>query len=166
MTEWEAVAINLAWWISLWVILEYFWMSQEALIILTVMLLLDRIFWVIDAYIQETLQSKLMVTWLVKKLTRRMLPFIVIAIMRWAGFENIDLIATIILSILIVAEGYSVVWHIYSINYWEQIMEIDALKLMFEWIANLLRTKIDETLPPKKKNGWKESGSTESWETI
>ena len=152
MTEWEAVAINLAWGISLWVILEYFWMSQEALIILTVMLLLDRIFWVIDAYIQGTLQSKLMVTWLVKKLTRRMLPFIVIAIMRWAGFENIDLIATIILSILIVAEGYSVVWHIYSINYKEPLAEIDALKLLMEWIANLLRTKIDETLPPKKNH--------------
>lgn len=162
MTEWEAVAINLAWGISLWVILEYFWMSQETLIILTVMLLLDRIFWVIDAYIQGTLQSKLMVTWLVKKLTRRMLPFIVIAIMRWAGFDDIDLIATIILSILIVAEGYSVVWHIYSINYWEQIMEIDALKLMFEWIANLLRTKIDETLPPKKKDEWKENENTKS----
>lgn len=166
MTEWEAVAINLAWGISLWVILEYFWMSQEALIILTVMLLLDRIFWVIDAYIQGTLQSKLMVTWLVKKLTRRMLPFIVIAIMRWAGFENIDLIATIILSILIVAEGYSVVWHIYSINYKEPLAEIDALKLLMEWIANLLRTKIDETLPPKKKNEWKENENTESWGTI
>ena len=156
MTTWEWVFINIAWGISLWVILEYFWMSQETLIILTVMLLLDRVFGVINAYIQGTLESKLMVTGLVKKLTRRMLPFIVIAIMRWAGFDKIDLIATCILSILIVAEGYSVIWHIYSINYWKQLAEIDALKLLIEWIAKLLKSKAEETLPPKDEE-WNEN---------
>ena len=155
MTEWEAVAINLAGWVSLGVILEYFGMTQETLIILTSMLLLDRIFGVVNAYIQETLESKLMVTGLVKKLTRRMLPFIVIAIIRGSGFENVDLIANIILGILIVAEGYSVIWHIYSINYKKQLEEIDALKLLMEWIARLLKSKIDETLPPNEKDGWK-----------
>lgn len=156
MTTWEWVFINIAWGISLWVILEYFWMSQETLIILTVMLFLDRVFGVINAYIQGTLKSKLMVTGLVKKLTRRMLPFIVIAIMRWAGFDKIDLIATCILSILIVAEGYSVIWHIYSINYWKQLAEIDALKLLIEWIAKLLKSKAEETLPPKDEE-WNEN---------
>jgi phage-related holin len=149
MTEAEGFAFNIAGWISLGMILEYFWMTQETLIILTVMLVLDRAFWVINAYIQGTLQSKLMVSGLVKKLTRRMLPFIVIAIMRWAGFEKVDLVSTCILSILIVAEGYSVIWHIYSINYWKQLAEIDALKLLIEWIANLLKSKAEETLPPK-----------------
>lgn len=147
---WTKLALsNIIWWIGLWVALDYFWMSQETLIILTIMLFLDRVFGVTNAYIQGTLESKLMVTGLVKKLTRRMLPFIVIAIMRWAGFDKIDLIATCILSILIVAEGYSVIWHIYSINYWKQLAEIDALKLLIEWIANLLKSKAEETLPPK-----------------
>ena len=149
MTQWQAVAINLAWGISLGVVLEYFWMTQETLIILTSMLVLDWIFWVINAYIQGALQSKIMVTGLVKKLTRWMLPFIVIAIIRWAGFDNVDFISTALLSILIVAEGYSVIWHLYSINYGEQLMEIDALKLLFQWISNLLKSKIDDSLPPK-----------------
>lgn len=162
MTEWEAVAINLAGGISLGVILEYFGMTQETLIILTSMLLLDRIFWVVNAYIQGTLESKLMVTWLVKKLTRWMLPFIVIAVIRGSGFENVDLVANIILGILIVAEWYSVIWHIYSINYKKQLEEIDALKLLMEWIARLLKSKIDETLPPKDKEEWK-SDNTELW---
>lgn len=158
MTEGEAVAINLAWWISLGVILEYFWMSQETLIILTVMLLLDWAFWVCNAYIQGNLQSKLMVTWLVKKLTRWCLPFIVIAVLRWAWFENIDLIATSILSILIVAEGYSVVWHIYSINYKQELPEIDALKMLFEWIAKLFRWKLeDKDLSDNEKDEWNEN---------
>lgn len=91
-----------------------------------------------------------------------MLPFIVIAIIRGSGFDNVDLIANIILSILIVAEGYSVIWHIYSINYKQQLQEIDALKLLMERIAKLLKTKIDETLPPKDEEEWKKNDSTES----
>lgn len=156
MTTWQWVAMNIAWGIWLWVILEYFWMSQETLIILTVMLLLDWIFWVINAYIQWTLQSKLMVTGLVKKLTRWCLPFIVIAVMRWAGFEKVDLVATVMLSILIVAEWYSVIWHIYSINYKESLPEIDALKLLFNWLGKLFKSKLDD-LTPKDDDKWNEN---------
>ena len=155
MTEDEGLAFNIAWGVWLGVMLEYFWMTQETLIILTVMLLLDWIFWVTNAYIQGTLQSKLMVTWLVKKLTRWMLPFIVIAVLRWAGFEKVDLISTTLLSILIVAEWYSVIGHIYSINYKQTLPEIDALKMLFEWIGKLFKWKLDD-LTPKDKDSWNE----------
>lgn len=154
---WTKLALsNIIWWIGLWVALDYFWMSQETLIILTVMLLLDWIFWIVNAYIQWTLESKLMVTGLVKKLTRWCLPFIVIAVMRWAGFDKVDLVATIILSILIVAEGYSVIWHIYSINYKEQLPEIDALKLLIQWVGKLFKWKLDD-LSPKDEDRWNEN---------
>lgn len=155
MTEAEWFAFNIAWGVGLGVMLEYFWMTQETLIILTVMLLLDWIFWVTNAYIQGTLQSKLMVTWLVKKLTRWLLPFIVIAVLRWAGFEKVDLISTTLLSILIVAEWYSVIGHIYSINYKQTLPEIDALKMLFEWIGKLFKWKLDD-LTPKDKDSWNE----------
>lgn len=155
MTEAEGFAFNIAWGVWLGVMLEYFWMTQETLIILTVMLLLDWIFGVINAYIQWNLQSKLMVTGLVKKLTRWLLPFIVIAVMRWAWFDKVDLVSTCILSILIVAEWYSVIWHIYSINYGEQLEEIDALKLLFQWIGKLFKWKLDD-LTPKDKDSWNE----------
>ena len=157
MTEAEWFAFNIAWWVGLGVMLEYFWMTQEILIILTVMLLLDWIFWVTNAYIQGTLQSKLMVTWLVKKLTRWMLPFIVIAVLRWAGFEKVDLISTTLLSILIVAEWYSVIGHIYSINYKQTLPEIDALKMLFEWIGKLFKWKLDDLTPKDKDHEWKKS---------
>lgn len=160
MTQAEWFAINIAGWISLGMILEYFWMTQETLIILTVMLLLDWIFWVIDAYIQWTLQSKLMVNWLVKKLTRWLLPFIVIAVLRWAWFDKVDLISTVLLSILIVAEWYSVIWHIYTINYWESIGEIDALKMLFKWIAWIFKAKIDEDLSHKDKQDGKKGNES------
>lgn len=145
---WEAsgagAVLNIAWWVTLWALLNYFWMSSETLIILTVMLILDWVFGVINAYMQDNLQSKLMVNWLIKKLTRWCIPFIVIAVLRWAGFENIELIATSILSILIVAEWYSIIWHIYSINYKQSLPEIDALKLLIERIAKLFKWELDK----------------------
>lgn len=156
MTEAEWFAVNIAWGIGLGVILEYFWMTQETLMILTVMLLLDWIFWVVNAYIQGTLQSKLMVNGLVKKLTRWLLPFIVIAVLRWAGFDRVGLVSTTILSILIVAEWYSVIWHIYSINYKETLPEIDALKLLMQWVSKLFKSKLED-LNPNDKDKWNEN---------
>ena len=157
MTWTKLAFANILWGIGLWAILDYFWMAQETLIILTVMLLLDWLFWVINAYMQGNLQSRIMVTWLVKKLTRWLLPFIVITIVKGAWFDNSEFISTAILSILIVAEWYSVIWHIYSINYGEQLEEIDALKSLLRWIAKLFKDKVDDTLPPKDLEKWNEN---------
>ena len=144
MTQGTWAIMNIAGWLALGAILDYFWMSWERLIILSSMLILDRIFWIVDAYIQGTLQSKVMVNGLIKKLTRWCFPFIVIAVLRWAGFGEVDLISTAMLSILIVAEWYSIVGHIYSINYKETLPELDALKSLFEWIWKLFKWKVDE----------------------
>lgn len=146
MNEVEWVAVNLAGWITLGVILEYFGIGGETLIILSAMLLLDWLFGIIDAYMQGTLESKLMVRWLVKKLTRWCFPFVVIWVLRWAWFDSTELITTAMLSILIVAEWYSVIGHIYSINYKQALPEIDALKMLFEWIAKIFKWKVDDTL--------------------
>ena len=146
---WESNALwvigNIAGGLTLTAILEYFWMSWETLIILTVMLVLDWLFWMANAYIQWTLQSKLMWSGLFKKLTRWCFPFIVIGVLRGAWFDNIDLISTAILSIIIVAEWYSVIGHIYSINYKENLPEIDALKMLFQWVGKIFKWKVDDT---------------------
>ena len=151
MTEAEWVIVNVAWWFTLATILEYFGIGHETLIILSAMLILDRIFWIVDAYMQGTLESKLMVRGLIKKLTRWCFPFIVIGVLRGAGFDSTELITTAMLSILIVAEWYSVIWHIYSINYKQQLPEIDALKMLFEWVAKLFKGKVDDTLKEDEK---------------
>lgn len=150
MTEAEWFAVNIAWGITLATILEYFWIGGETLIILSVMLLLDWVFGVVDAFMQGTLESKLMVRGLIKKLTRWCFPFIVIGVLRGAGFDSTELITTAMLSILIVAEGYSVIGHIYSINYKQSLPEIDALKMLFEWVAKLFKGKVDDTLKEDK----------------
>ena len=56
---WESNVIwaagNILWWLTLTAALEYFGMSSETLIILTVMLILDWLFWIANAYIRHEL---------------------------------------------------------------------------------------------------------------
>lgn len=135
------------------VALEYFWISWEVLAILSVLLALDYVFGVLDAYLLDrtSVTSTKMRKGLAKKLTRWMLPMIVIIILKWVWANDIELASTIIFSILIITEWYSIIGHIYSINTWEELPEIDALKLLFEFIADLLKWKLPSTKGEKKK---------------
>ena len=127
-------------------ILEYFQVSSEVLIILSVMLALDYIFWVIDAYLldRENVTSAKMWKGLVKKLTRWMLPLVVIAILRWVGAWDLEMASTVIFSILIITEWYSIIGHFYSINAWKQLPEIDCFELLMRFIVNLIKGKVPE----------------------
>lgn len=135
------------------VALEYFWINWEVLAILSVLLALDYVFGVLDAYLLDrtSVTSTKMRRGLAKKLTRWMLPMIVIIILKWVWANDIELASTIIFSILIITEWYSIIGHIYSINTWEELPEIDALKLLFEFIADLLKWKLPSTKGEKKK---------------
>lgn len=133
--------------------LEYFGISWEVLAILSVLLALDYVFGVLDAYLLDraSVTSTKMRRGLAKKLTRWVLPMIVIIILKWVWANDIELASTIIFSILIITEWYSIIGHIYSINTWEKLPEIDALKLLFEFIANLLKWKLPSTKEEEKK---------------
>lgn len=150
-TGWAIASVAGGIWLA--AALEYFWISGEVLAILSVLLALDYVFWVLDAYLLDrtSVTSTKMWRGLAKKLTRWMLPMIVIIILKGVGAEDIGLASTIIFSILIITEGYSIIWHIYSINTWEKLPEIDALKLLFEFIANLLKGKLPTTKKEEEK---------------
>lgn len=124
--------------------LEYFGISWEVLAILSILLALDYVFGVLDAYLLDrtSVTSTKMRRGLAKKLTRWMLPMIVIIILKWVWADDIELASTIIFSILIITEWYSIIGHIYTINTGEKLAEIDAMKLLFEFIANLLKGKL------------------------
>lgn len=129
-------------------ILNYFQVSWEVLIILSVMLALDYIFWIADAYLEDKQQvtSTKMRRWLLKKMTRWMLPLIVVAILRGVGAGELETVSTVIFSILIITEWYSIIWHIYSINSdWKKIPEIDAMEMLLQFIINAIMGKL-----PKK----------------
>lgn len=147
-------ALNVAWGAILYNILNYFNISWEALAILSALLILDFWMGIADAYIKDRTQvtSTKMWRWLVKKTTRRLLPFIVVWIFRWAGMEDMSTIVNMILSMLIITEWYSIIGHIYSINTGKDILEIDAFETLLQLILKLLKGKIPEQeLEPKDK---------------
>ena len=150
MTETEWLFTWLLWWIWVAWILDYFWIVHDWFIIMSVMLLVDWWFWIASAYfLWEKVESRTMRLWLVKKCTRRLLPFIVAWALKrtWFPVENL---ITAILWIIVFSEAYSVIWHIYSINTKEKLPEIDAFKMLiwklselFKWLINQSSSNID-----------------------
>lgn len=137
---------SVAWGFWLAAILEYFQVSSEVLIILSVLLALDYVFWIIDAYLKdrENVTSSKMRRWLLKKMTRWMLPLVVIAILRWVWAWDLELASTVIFSILIITEGYSIIGHFFSINTWKELPEIDAFEMLIQFIIKLIKGKLPD----------------------
>lgn len=139
---------SVAGWLTLAGILEYFQLSWEVTAIFAALLALDFIFWVSDAYIEDKQQvtSEKMRRGLAKKISKLMLPLIVVLVLKWIGFENLEMVITTIFSILIITEWYSIIWHIYCINTWKHLSEIDAFSLLIDFIVGIFKAK----LPTKK----------------
>lgn len=140
--SWAVVSV--AWWVWLAEFLNYFWISWEVLAILSILLALDYIMWVANAYItdKKTVTSTKMRRWLAKKLTRWSLPLIVILILKWLWVWELEMATTVVFSILIVTEWYSIIWHIYSINTWKQLPEIDCFEMLINFIVWLLKLNL------------------------
>ena len=102
ISTWGMVA-EVAGGITIWAILSYFWLTTQALMTLTIFLWVDVLFWLLDSYIvTKDTSSKKLVEWIARKFWRRSLPFIFIAALRWVWYENIETMATMVMSILII----------------------------------------------------------------
>ena len=145
MTETEWALVWILWWISVAEILNYFSMSWEWLIIMTTMLVLDLIFWLLSAKARwQQIESKKLQEWLIKKMTRRILPFIVVLWLKRTWFDWIDWLVKVVMWMIIFSELYSIIWHIYSINYKEELPEIDAFKMLLNSITKMLKKLINQ----------------------
>lgn len=149
MTEWEWLLFGALGWLWVAWILDYFQIDQQGLIIMTVFLILDFLFWLLSAKARwEKIESKKAQKWLVKKMTRWTLPFIVAWGLSWLDMPWIHGLITTIMWIIIFSELYSIIGHIYCINYWEELPEMDAFKILIhklsERIKKLMNWKLDE----------------------
>lgn len=124
--------------------LEYFHLSWEVAAIFFSLLLLDFIFWISDAYIKDkqSVTSKKAWRGLAKKVSKLCLPLIVVLVLKGVGFDNLEMVTTTIMSILIITEWYSIIWHIYTINTGKELSEIDAFELLLDVILNAFKAKL------------------------
>lgn len=145
MTETEWALIWIAWGLGVAEILNYFWISWEGLIIMSVMLLLDFIFWIVAAKVRwEKIESRKCQIGLIKKLSRWLLPFIVAAWLKWTWMWGIEMLITVIVGMIVFSELYSVIGHIYSINYKEELQEVDAFKMLLNSLVKILKNLINK----------------------
>ncbi len=146
MTEWEWALIWIAWGLGVAEILNYFWISGEWLIIMSVMLVLDFLFWLISAKARgEKIESRKCQVWLIKKMSRRLLPFIVAWWLKWTWMPWIEALTTAIVGMIVFSELYSIIGHIYCINYKEELPEIDAFKMLLNSIVKVIKNLINKT---------------------
>lgn len=123
-------------------VLNYFGMSGEMLSILSILLLVDFIFGVLRAkYKKESITSDNMSRWVIRKMTRWCIPFVVVAIIRGAGIDGAERLSNTIMGILIVAEGYSILRHIYNINTNKDLPEIDVFDALMKKLTDFLISK-------------------------
>lgn len=129
------------WWIGLWWLLNYLGIDWESLTIFAVVLCLDFIFWIADVYVTDKSEIKSWKAWrgLFNKITKLLLPMIVVIILKGVWFENMKFLVSAIMGILIVSEWYSIIWHIYSINTEKKLPEIDAFEMLVSKIAEVFK---------------------------
>lgn len=155
--SWEAIATTgLVGGISLWVALEYFWLSWEAVTIMSIVLAIDFIMGILEVWLKRREELSSTKAWqgLFKKMTRWMLPFIVIIVLKGAGLEDIGYLSSVVCGIIILSEGYSILAHIYAINQpWdEHLPEVNALQYIIELISKIFKTAIEDKTSIKKDN--------------
>lgn len=142
---------GILWWLSIAAALEYFWISGEAVIIMSVLLLLDFVMWIAEVWLKdrENLSSTKARQGLFKKMTRWCLPFIIVIVIRWAWIENVDYLSTAVCWIIIASEWYSILAHIYTINSDtnEHLPEVDALSAIIKWVSNFFKKAIEDKTP-------------------
>ena len=80
------------------------------------------------------------------KITKLLLPMIVVIVLKWVWFKEMDFLISSIMWIMIVSEWYSIIWHLYSINTWKQLPEIDAFELLISKILSIFKNVIDAFL--------------------
>ena len=71
---------------------------------------------------------------------------IVVIVLKWVWFKEMDFLISSIMWIMIVSEWYSIIWHLYSINTWKQLPEIDAFELLISKILSIFKKVIDTFL--------------------
>lgn len=105
-----------------------------------VVLFLDFVFWIFD---KSLITSKKAWRGLFNKITKLLFPMIVVAVLKWVWFNEMDFLISSIMWIMIVSEWYSIIWYLYSINTWKQLLEIDAFELSISKILVIFKKVID-----------------------
>lgn len=123
----------------------YTGLSHEAIGILAVLLVLDVLTAIIRVAVKnpQALSSRIGIVGILSKCLTFMIPFVVVIVGKGAGFDMTKL-ATVMVSILIIYEGWSVIGNIGQIRSEDTTLnEYDSVSLLIKKIQVLFKNLLD-----------------------
>lgn len=140
--EKQSIALNtflipLAW------VIQYLELDYRKLTILISLMCLDMATGTVKAYVsKQDITSRRWVAGFLSKLVVLLIPF-VIALMAKGVDIDVKWFVSLSMSILIVAESYSILGNVHTIKTGEAVAEIDAVSAIIKALRNLFESMIE-----------------------
>ena len=124
----------------------FVWRTQQAFVILAVLIFIDYILWIIRAKnTSEKITSKKMRIWLLWKLLLLLVPLSIWLCLKGAGIESMWLV-TISASTLLLSELFSIIQHIYILSTWDIVEEYDAISFVFKKLLKVIKNMLEKVV--------------------
>ena len=139
--------IKIFWYITIIYIFDFLDIEAAQVSILSIMMVIDTISWIAKQYKLDKFKISSHTLWqgLMKKILTMMFLFSFALMFKWIEIDGSQYLKAI-LSILIMAEFYSIIQNIYSFRTWKKITEYDVistiLKYIWENLINIIENKI------------------------
>lgn len=152
---WSTLAVMKTWGYIYWIMFFNFLQIPEyQFTILGVLMIIDFIAWISK---QLTVNPKNITShkaWLgiLKKIWTLISVIVIALILSWLWLWDHSKYIVSFLSLLIMAEWYSIIQHIYTIRTWEEVREYDAVSMVIRKIWQLLWDAIEKSLWKKWVN--------------
>jgi len=135
--------------ISVACIFAYLWLKEEAVMILTVLLIIDVFTGVLKAIrIKEEVTSKKGILWPLSKLSILAIPFIVALMAKGSGWDG-DILVSAFFGVASVYTGYSSIANIYMIYTGEKVTEVDATSAIIKYMLGVVEKKLKSIYPDR-----------------
>lgn len=142
---WAILTAKYSWYASWILIFEYLQIPSTQIVILTILMVADFFAWISKQIRLDPkgLSSHRAWIWLMKKIWTLWSIFTIALVIAGVSPEiSFDFYLTWFISLLIVAEGYSVLQNIYVIRTWEDVTEYDVVSLVikrvWEWFIKII----------------------------
>lgn len=155
MSTWTITTITTmkyTWYASAFIVFEFLDIPQMQIWILGALMVFD---FITGVWKQFRLNRRLITSheawlWLMKKIWSFILIFSLALVIKWMELEA-DWYVKWAISILIVAEFYSIIQNIYIMRTWKVVAEFDAISIFLKLLWEFVRKRIEKFLSNKIK---------------
>ena len=125
-------------------VFAFFWLSQVAISLLTLLIIIDSITGFTKAWINKEASSKAWIRGIIAKFYLLIIPISISSVWMISGLDLTSLVSGT-LSLLAFAELYSIVANIYEIKTKNKLPEYDAVSSVIKALLSIIRKIIDNS---------------------